>query len=48
MNKKTKTSELLLMKYMKNKKLFVIESHDQLYKNFKFQSYITAQIDQNN
>ena len=41
---KTKTSELLLIKYNKTTKLFLIESQYQV---CTFQSYITAQIDKN-
>ena len=36
-NKKTKTTELLLIKYIKSRKLFLIESyHNDVIKNFLF------------
>ena len=40
-NKKSKTSELLLTKYIKTTELFVIESHHQVH-ILKLQSYNTA------
>ena len=40
-NKKTKTTELLLIKYIKSRKLFLIESyHNDVIKNFLFSIYI--------
>ena len=38
-NRKTKTSELLLIKYIKITKLFVIESHHQVCTNFKISMF---------
>ena len=45
---KIKISELLVIKCIKITKLFVIESHHQVCIILKFQSYITAQIDETN
>ena len=39
-NRKTKTNELLLIKYIKIKKLFAIESHHQVCTNFKIDTYL--------
>ena len=40
-NKKTKTTELLLIKYIKSRKLFLIEPyHNDVIKNFLFSIYI--------
>ena len=47
-NRRTKTSELLLMEYIKIAKLFMTESHIRYVQILKFQSYITAQIHKNN
>ena len=48
LNRQTKISELLIIKYIKTAKLFVIESHHQVFTSLKFQCYITAQRDKTN
>ena len=48
-NKKTKTTELLLIKYIKSRKLFLIESyHNDVIKNFLFSIYILYFINVSN
>ena len=47
-NRKTKTSELLLIKYIKITKLFVIDHITRYVQILKFKCYIAAQIDKTN
>ena len=45
--RKTKTSELLLIKHIKITKLFEIDSPHHYVQILKFESHTTAQIDEN-